>query len=112
MDIKSSGSFREFASGAIRDDGNGEKGRMDLVPVGGVGAILCDSILINLDIYMRTGDRSCIIDAINEFISSPLAVFTNSLIEYLVSKNLESISLGTRSTFHPFPVCTILLIHR
>lgn len=69
MDIKSSGSFREFSSGAIRDDGNGEKGRMDLVPLGVVGAIMCDSILINLDIYMRTGDRSCIIDAIKEFIS-------------------------------------------
>lgn len=69
MDIKSSGSFREFESGAIRDDGNGEKGRMDLVPLGVVGAIMCDSILINLDIYMRTGDRSCIIDAIKEFVS-------------------------------------------
>lgn len=68
MEIKSSGSFREFSSGAVRDDGNGEKGRMDLVPLGVVGAIMCDPILINLDIYIRTGDKSCIIDAIKTFV--------------------------------------------
>ena len=68
MEIKSSGSFREFASGAIRDDGDGQKGRMDLVPLGVVGAIMGDSILINLDVYVRTGDKSCIVDAIKSFV--------------------------------------------
>lgn len=67
MEIKSSGSFREFSSGAIRDDGNGEKGRMDLVPLGVVGAIMGDSILINLEVYMRTGNKACLVDIFKRF---------------------------------------------
>lgn len=67
MEIKSSGSFREFSTGAVRDDGDGQKGRMDLVPLGVVGAIMGDAILINLDMYVRTGDKSCIVDAIKMF---------------------------------------------
>lgn len=39
IEIKDSGSRREFNSGAVRDDGNGQKGRCDLLPLMEVGLI-------------------------------------------------------------------------
>ena len=67
MEIKDSGSRREFETGAVRDDGGGKKGRMDLVPLGVIGSMMCDMILINLDVYIQTGNRQCLVDAFKKF---------------------------------------------
>ena len=68
MVIKDSGSRREFSTGAVRDD-DGQKGRCDLVPLGVVGAIMSDPILVNIDIYLRTGEKCCLVDAFKEFVN-------------------------------------------
>ena len=45
MEIKDSGSRREFSTGAVRDIQEG-KGRCDLMPLGVVGVILCDDKVV------------------------------------------------------------------
>ena len=65
--ILDSGERTVFATGAVRDVQSDEKGRMDLVPIGIVGAIMGDSILVNIDLYIRTGRKECLVDALKEF---------------------------------------------
>ena len=88
MEIKSSGSFREFSSGAVRDDGGGQKGRMDLVPLGVVGAIMGDSVLINLEVYMRTGNKACLVDVFKRFAIEHFGNVETAVLE--VSKHYQN----------------------
>lgn len=54
--LKDSGERREFETGAVRDIADG-KGRCDLLPLGVIGEILGDDILLKIEQYIRTGDK-------------------------------------------------------
>ena len=88
MEIKDSGSRRTFSSGAVRDDGGGQKGRLDLVPLGVVGAIMGDSILINLEVYMRTGNKACLVDIFKRFAIEHFGNVETAILE--VSKHYQN----------------------
>ena len=66
MEIKDSGTRREFASGAVRD-ANDDKGRCDLLPLDVVGELCDDTVFANINEYIRTGDRLSLVTAIKEF---------------------------------------------
>lgn len=57
MEIKDSGTRREFETGAVRDIGEG-KGRCDLLPLNLIGWVLDDFLFIMLDEYIRDGNLS------------------------------------------------------
>lgn len=86
MSIKDSGDRTEFEvngikTGAVRDLHGEDKGRMDLVPLGVVGAIMGDSILINIDLYIRTGRRECLVDAFKEFVGKNYPDIHTAILE-------------------------------
>lgn len=78
--ILDSGARREFSSGAVRDVAEG-KGRCDLLPLNEVSIIIgeylssgptCfpkDSVIENIDLYVKGGDISSLYRAIFEFIN-------------------------------------------
>lgn len=89
--ILDSGNRTEFEmngakTGAVRDCHEG-KGRMDLTPLGIVGAIMGDSILVNIDIYINTGRKECLVDAFKEFAHKNYSDIHTAIIE--VSKHYE-----------------------
>ena len=53
--IKDSGKRREFESGAVRYIAEG-KGKCDLLPLGAVGELLFDEILLEIENYIRLGN--------------------------------------------------------
>jgi hypothetical protein len=55
MEIKDSGERRTFSTGSVRDVSEG-KGRCDLLPLGVIGALLFDEILLKIEDYTRKGD--------------------------------------------------------
>ena len=55
MEIKDSGQRREFETGSVRDVAEG-KGRCDLLPLGVMGELLFDEILLKIEHYIRQGD--------------------------------------------------------
>ena len=55
MEIKDSGQRRTFETGSVRDVSEG-KGRCDLLPLGVIGALLFDEILLKIEDYTRKGD--------------------------------------------------------
>jgi len=71
MELKDSGEREEFITGAVRDITKG-KGRLDLCPLDIIGNILNDTILINIDKYIRTGVEAYLVDALNHFIEEVL----------------------------------------
>ena len=84
MLIKDSGERREFTSGAVRDVNEG-KGRCDLLPLDIIGEIANDDILINVNGYIRTGDKMHLVEAIKLFSVMRYNTFINAIIE--VSKH-------------------------
>lgn len=60
---------------------------MDLVPLGVVGAIMAEGILINIDHYMQTGDKRCLVDAFQEFVGRNYPNIYTAILE--VSKHYE-----------------------
>lgn len=80
MEIKDSGKRREFETGAVRDMDE-TKGRCDLVPLGVVGAIMGDSILINIDNYVWTGKKECLVVAFKEFVSRYYSDIHTAILE-------------------------------
>lgn len=57
VEIKDSGRRRTFETGAVRDVAEG-KGRCDLPPLGVIGALLSDEILLKIEDYIRQGDHN------------------------------------------------------
>lgn len=84
--ILDSGNRKEFETGSVRDCREGV-GRMDLVPLGVVGAIMGDAILINLEHYIQTGKKECLVDALKEFVGINYPNFYTAILE--VSKHYE-----------------------
>lgn len=86
MGILDSGERTVFGTSAVRDCHEG-KGRMDLTPLGIVGAIMGDSILVNIDLYMNTGRKEHLVAAIKEFAGKYYPDIHTAIIE--VSKHYE-----------------------
>lgn len=86
MAILDSGNRREFETGAVRDIAGG-KGRMDLVPLDAVGCVLEDTILTDINDYVRKGDKMSLVNAIKEFVSAYFDDMYTAMIE--VSKHYE-----------------------
>lgn len=66
MVIQDSGNRREFETGAVRDIAE-DKGRCDLVPLDVVGVVFDDSILVDINEYVRSGNKMKLVDAIKMF---------------------------------------------
>lgn len=70
MSIKDSGTRRQFETGAVRDIQEG-KGRCDLLPLAEIGFIIdntdINSILIDINMFMRCGKAVCLLHAVEEF---------------------------------------------
>lgn len=67
MEIKDSGSRREFSTGAVRDD-NGNKGRCDLLPLEVVFKILgCDQIILALNRFVKHRNSEHLYTALTMF---------------------------------------------
>ena len=86
MAILDSGNRREFETGAVRDISE-DKGRMDLVPLDAVGMVLEDAILSDINGYIRTGEKMCLVNAIKEFSLAYFGDMYSAMIE--VSKHYE-----------------------
>ena len=55
MEIKDSGERRTFPTGSVRDVAE-DKGRCDLLPLGVIGTLLFDEILLKIENYIRRGN--------------------------------------------------------
>lgn len=66
MEILDNGNRREFASGAVRDVAD-DKGRCDLLPLDVVGTVCGITIFVDINDYIRTGERKCLTHALKEF---------------------------------------------
>lgn len=62
-EIKDSGSMREFATGAHRDNATG-KGRCDLLPLKQVAEVMNDDVIANVAKFMETKDRQWLLAAL------------------------------------------------
>jgi hypothetical protein len=87
MEIKDSGTRREFESGAVRDIAEG-KGRCDLLPLGIIGNMTHHLVLVKIDDYIRVGDLYNLFEAISLFVES---VYSNNVYTALLelSKHYE-----------------------
>lgn len=63
--IKDSGSKREFATGAHRDNATG-KGRCDLLPLRQVADVMQDKVIEDIASFMETHDKKYLIQAISD----------------------------------------------
>ena len=96
--ILDSGSERTvFETGAVRDVQSDLKGRMDLVPLGVVGAIMGDSILVNIDLYIRTGRKECLVDALKEFVGRYYQDFYTAILEVSIHYSEGCTKYGERN---------------
>ena len=86
MEIKDSGSRREFTSGAVRDITEG-KGRCDLLPLKVVGLINEDCILNAIDDYVHTGKKMLLVNAIKIFSEKRYGSLYTAMLE--VAKHYE-----------------------
>lgn len=86
MAIKDSGERRNFESGAVRDITEG-KGRCDLLPLRTIGFIENDSVLKDIDKYVRTGNKFCIVKVIKTFSEKYFGDLHTAMLE--VSKHYE-----------------------
>lgn len=69
MEIKDSGTRREFNSGAVRDICEG-KGRCDLLPLDVVAQIINSAAIHDIYEYMRSGNPRCLYSAIATFVDT------------------------------------------
>lgn len=86
MELKDSGTRREFSSGAVRDINEG-KGRCDLLPLDVIGEVFRDDILNNINGFIRTGDKLLLVEALKEFSENKYGDLQTAMLE--VSKHYE-----------------------
>lgn len=87
MILPDSGERREFPTGAVRDIAQG-KGRCDLLPLDVLGAWTSDEILVDIHLYLTTGDTEFLHDAMEKFVDSEYdGNYYNAILE--VSKHFE-----------------------
>ena len=91
MEIKDSGTRREFSTGAVRDIQEG-KGRCDLMPLDVVAALYQENshiynIFTRLEQFKNTGDPMYLLILIEDYIRSINSTISGELLE--VSKHFE-----------------------
>ena len=91
MEIKDSGTRREFSTGAVRDIQEG-KGRCDLMPLDVVAALYQENshiynIFTRLEQFKNTGDPMYLLILIENYIRSINSTISSELLE--VSKHFE-----------------------
>lgn len=86
MGLKDSGTRREFSSGAVRDINEG-KGRCDLLPLGVVGEIENDPLLVSINEYVRNGEKFKLVEVIKAFSKTRYGDLYTAMLE--VSKHYE-----------------------
>jgi hypothetical protein len=87
MILPDSGERREFPTGAVRDIAQG-KGRCDLLPLDVLGAWTADEILVDIHLYLTTGDIEYLGEAMEKFVDSEYAGnYYTAILE--VSKHFE-----------------------
>lgn len=86
MELKDSGNRREFTTGAVRDINEG-KGRCDLLPLGVISDIANDTILSLIDQYVRSGNKTSLVSAIETFATKQYGDLYTAMLE--VSKHYE-----------------------
>ena len=87
MEIKDSGTRREFDTGAVRDCAE-NKGRCDLLPLDVISKLTDnDIILMKLDAYIRTGDIHNLECVIHAFTKEYIGDIYSAILE--VSKHYE-----------------------
>lgn len=86
MKILDSGTRREFDSGAVRDVAEG-KGRCDLLPLEIVAALVGDSILWELNEYVRKGDLNALDNVVTLFVRDYVGNLESAILE--VAKHYE-----------------------
>lgn len=84
--LKDSGDRRSFVTGAVRDVAEG-KGRCDLLPLRAVGAVLDDTLLTMINMYVRDGVVQCLIEAVRAFANRWYADIETAMLE--VAKQYE-----------------------
>lgn len=84
MAILDSGERRQFDSGAVRDISEG-KGRCDLLPLDVVGKVLYnDSVLPYINTYIRKGDLSQLLYAIQTFAEDEYGSISEAMLEVAI----------------------------
>jgi hypothetical protein len=86
MEIKDSGTRREFETGAVRDVAEG-KGRCDLLPLDIIGSLIDDSILSWLNKYVREGDLNALDNVVTLFVTYYVGNLESAILE--VAKHYE-----------------------
>lgn len=86
MEIKDSGTRREFESGAVRDIAEG-KGRCDLLPLEIIGSLIDDSLLRWLNKYVREGDLKALDNVVTLFVRNYVGNLESAILE--VAKHYE-----------------------
>lgn len=86
MELQDSGNRREFSSGAVRDINEG-KGRCDLLPLGVIADMTGDEVLCYIDQYIRSGNKTSLVKAIEAFSETRYGTLYTALLE--VSKHYE-----------------------
>lgn len=86
MELKDSGNRREFTTGAVRDIGDG-KGRCDLLPLSVIADMANDTILLRIDQYIRSGNKTSLVTAIETFAAKQYGDLYTAILE--VSKHYE-----------------------
>lgn len=84
--LKDSGKRREFGTGSVRDIADG-KGRADLLPLDVIGGYTGDTILLEINDYIRKGKRTSLWRAIELFCNVESLNIYEMLLE--VSKQYE-----------------------
>jgi hypothetical protein len=69
MSIVDSGHRTTFKTGAVRDAQSG-RGRCDLLPLGVIGEMLGDDVLIKTEKYIRTGEKTLLYDVLATFLNN------------------------------------------
>lgn len=86
MELKDSGTRREFESGAVRDIAEG-KGRCDLLPLGIIGETVGDPYLRGIEAYIRTGEQEFLQTVIIDFCDTYFDGWETACLE--VAKHYE-----------------------
>ena len=86
MEIKDSGTRREFESGAVRDCAEG-KGRCDLLPLDIIARIMDDPIMTWLDRYIREGNPDYLDNVITLFVRKCYDSLESAILD--VAKHYE-----------------------
>lgn len=86
MELQDSGNRREFESGAVRDINEG-KGRCDLLPLSVIADMTSDKVLCYIDQYIRSGNKTSLVKAIETFSEAHYGSLYTALLE--VSKHYE-----------------------